>query len=84
MNDEELEWYALSPAGRFAESQKLWEVFLRFGGSLDPEPDTQSPFYSLYFGDEGPEEEDREKEQDRQYWTPLKAELERWRHRRRP
>jgi hypothetical protein len=54
MDDEELEWYALSPAERFAESQKLWEVFLRFGGSLDPEPDTQSPFYSLYFGDKGP------------------------------
>ncbi|MBI2951438.1 hypothetical protein HYY27_05050, partial [bacterium] len=29
-------------------------------------------------------EEDREKEQDRQYWTPLKAELERWRRRRKP
>ena len=23
----------------------LWDSFLRVGGSLDPEPDTQSPFY---------------------------------------
>ena len=28
------------------------------------------------------EEEDRERELDRQYWAPLKAELEAWRHNR--
>jgi len=28
-----------------AESEKLWEVYLYLGGSLDPEPDTQSPFF---------------------------------------
>lgn len=38
-------WYLLSPAERFAESMKLWNDFLMLGGSLDPEPDTQSPFY---------------------------------------
>jgi len=43
--DEVLEWYTLSPAERFLESQKLWEVFLLFGGKYDPEPDTQSPFH---------------------------------------
>ena len=43
-NDEVLEWYKLTPAERFAESQKLWEVFILFGGSYDPGPDTQSPF----------------------------------------
>lgn len=42
---EEMEWYSLSPAERFAESQKLWEVFILFGGYYDPEPDTQSPFH---------------------------------------
>ena len=26
------------------------------------------------------EEEDQEREVDRQYWAPLKKELERWRH----
>ena len=43
-NDEVLEWYSLTPAERFAESQKLWEVFILFGGSYDSEVDTQSPF----------------------------------------
>ncbi|MEW6621388.1 MAG: hypothetical protein AB1422_18990 [bacterium] len=45
IDDEVLDWYALSPAERFEESQKLWEIFLLFGGDYDPEPDTQSPFY---------------------------------------
>jgi hypothetical protein len=39
------EWYSLTPQERFRESEKLWETFLLFGGSLDPEPDTQSPFF---------------------------------------
>ena len=42
---EWLDWYALSPQQRWSESQKLWGTFLALGGSLDPEPDTQSPFY---------------------------------------
>lgn len=43
--DEWLEWYTLTPAQRWAESTKLWQVYLELGGSLDPEPDTQSPFF---------------------------------------
>ena len=39
------EWYRMTPAERWAESEKLWAVFLELGGSLDPEPDTQSPFF---------------------------------------
>jgi hypothetical protein len=39
------EWYALSPQQRWQRSQQLWESFIYLGGSLDPEPDTQSPFY---------------------------------------
>src|ERR1700756_5703833 len=42
---EVLEWWSLTPAQRFVESQKLWATFLAMGGSLDPEPDWQSPFY---------------------------------------
>ena len=42
---ETLEWWSLTPAQRFVESQKLWATFLALGGSLDPEPDWQSPFY---------------------------------------
>ena len=39
------EWYRLSPQERFRESMKLWETYLALGGCLDPEPDTQSPFF---------------------------------------
>jgi hypothetical protein len=42
---ETREWWSLTPAQRSAESQELWATFLALGGSLDPEPDWQSPFY---------------------------------------
>ena len=38
-------WYALSPGERFLESARLWETYLALGGSFEPEPDTQSPFF---------------------------------------
>lgn len=43
-NDEVLEWYKLTPAERFTESQKLWETFILLGGSYDEGADSQSPF----------------------------------------
>lgn len=43
--DEEQEWLHLSPAQRLRETGKLWGVYLTMGGSLDPEPNSQSPFY---------------------------------------
>jgi hypothetical protein len=39
------EWYSLTPAKRMEESGKLWPLYLALGGSLDPEPDPQSPFF---------------------------------------
>ena len=39
------DWYRLTPLERWHESQRLWEIYLGLGGSLDPEPDTQSPFH---------------------------------------
>ena len=45
VGEEWAEWHRLSPAQRWLESEKLWETFLALGGSLDPEPDTQSPFF---------------------------------------
>lgn len=39
------DWYRLSPVERWLESEKLWQTFLALGGSLDPEPDTHSPFF---------------------------------------
>jgi hypothetical protein len=43
--EEWAEWYGLTPAQRWIESGKLWRNYLSLGGSLDPEPDTQSPFF---------------------------------------
>jgi hypothetical protein len=45
VGEEWAEWYSLTPMERWRESAKLREVFLSLGGSLDPEPDTQSPFF---------------------------------------
>ncbi len=45
VGDEWAEWYRLTPMERWRESEKLWQTFLYLGGSLDPEPDTQSPFF---------------------------------------
>jgi len=42
---EWLDWYRLTPLERWHESHKLREQYLAMGGSLEPEPDTQSPFY---------------------------------------
>ena len=45
VEEEWAEWYRLSPADRWRETGKLWHSYLMMGGSLDPEPDTQSPFF---------------------------------------
>lgn len=42
---EWLDWFSLTPQQRWVESGKLWAHYLAVGGSLDPEPDTQSPFF---------------------------------------
>lgn len=42
--DSWIEWYRLTPLERWEESMKIWQFYLRVGGSLDPEPDPQSPF----------------------------------------
>lgn len=44
LDPEWAEWYGLTPAARWEESEKLWATYLTLGGRLDPEPDTQSPF----------------------------------------
>lgn len=43
--DEEREWLNLTPQKRILETTKLWKLYIALGGSLDPEPDPQSPFY---------------------------------------
>ena len=45
VGDEWAEWYRMTPLERWHASGELWEFYLGIGGSLDPEPDTESPFY---------------------------------------
>lgn len=45
VGDEWADWYRLTPLQRWLESERLWQTYLLLGGSLDPEPDTQSPFH---------------------------------------
>ena len=41
---EWIDWYDLTPAQRWSESARLCQSYLALGVSLDPAPDTQSPF----------------------------------------
>ena len=45
VGEEWADWYRLTPIQLWLETQKLWQSYLAFGGSLDPESDTQSPFF---------------------------------------
>jgi len=45
VGEEWASWYRLSPQERWHESEKLWQVYFYLGGSLDAQPDTQSPFF---------------------------------------
>ena len=40
------DWYCMTPEARFIASQELWREYLALGGSLEPEVDFQSPFYT--------------------------------------
>ncbi len=48
------EWYLMTPLERWQETEKLWAYFIQTGGSLDPEPDTQSPFHDAGFSSQMP------------------------------
>ena len=45
ISPEWVDWYLLTPEERWRESSILWNTFLSLGGSLEPEPDTDSPFF---------------------------------------
>ena len=45
VGEEWAEWYRLSPVERWRESERLWQIYFHIGGSLDTQPDTQSPFF---------------------------------------
>ena len=38
-------WFRMTPKERWEASASLWHHYVAMGGSLDPEPDPQSPFY---------------------------------------
>ena len=40
-----LDLIALTPAERMARSAEMWHMYLTYGGSLDSDPDPQSPFF---------------------------------------
>lgn len=54
VGEELAEWYSLTPIERWRQSMELWKVYLSLGGSLDPEPDTQSPFFDSQEPSSGP------------------------------
>lgn len=41
---EWIDWYDLTPAQRWSESARLCQEYIALGVSVDPPPDTQSPF----------------------------------------
>lgn len=45
VGDEWADWFSLSPAERWKQTEQLWTTFLSLGGSLDSEPDPRSPFF---------------------------------------
>ncbi len=47
-SDEWLEWASMTPQQRWAATDRLWAFYKANGGSLDPEPDSQSPFDIAY------------------------------------
>lgn len=47
-DEEWMEWYRMTPEERWRESLKLWSFYRQVGGSLDPEPDSQSPFDDVF------------------------------------
>ena len=52
--EEWAEWIWLTPQERWIETERLWATFIALGGSLDPEPDPQSPFYAAFEWGEEP------------------------------
>lgn len=54
VDPEVLEWYRMSPQERWTESMRLWNTFHLLGGRLEPESDSQSPFYDAGARGAGP------------------------------
>lgn len=46
MEPEWVDWMTLTPTKRWEASRQLFQHYVRMGGTLDPDPDPQSPFWS--------------------------------------
>ena len=71
------EWYRLTPVQRWLESEKLWQTYLALGGSLDPESDTQSPFFDAK---DSPRTSPKQSKIERAVRIQWNADLEKLRH----
>ena len=69
------EWYRLTPVERWLESEKLWQTYLALGGSLDPEPDTQSPFFDAQKAGKTTVKQRKIERNVRRQWTEQLAKL---------
>lgn len=38
--EERMEWYAMSPAARWAATRAMWATFIALGGAVDSDPDS--------------------------------------------
>jgi hypothetical protein len=47
IDEQWLAWYLLTPMERWNAAQEMWREYLAMGGSLEPEVDSQSPFFDL-------------------------------------
>ncbi len=45
LDPEQADWICMTPLQRWEASMELWRTYLALGGTLDPEPDPQSPFF---------------------------------------
>jgi hypothetical protein len=54
VGEEWAEWYRLTPVQRWHESEKLWQTYLAFGGSLEPDSDDQDSFFESSIPDPKP------------------------------
>ena len=43
---EWLDWFLKTPTERLHATKEAWDNYLALGGSLAPDPDPQSPFWS--------------------------------------
>jgi len=67
-------WYLKTPLERLKATEELWRQYLEMGGSLDPDPDPESPFWNREEIEQFARNAARTKERAFQNTTKKKAE----------